>query len=218
MNDVFVHHQVVSSLQQCIEAEINFCLACCCYFMVVAFNAQSGFFKQAAHFAAQILLLIRWSYRNITAFYRDFISKVAAFFSASCVPNRLLGIYRIKGFVHAALITYIIENKELGFRSEKCCCTYTTILQVFFCTNCDTARISFISVTVRREDIAKYVQRRMCSKWIDIHCTVIRHHNHIGFFNTTEPGNRRTVECYTIYESILIHFFSRERNVMGTSR
>ncbi|MNM91811.1 hypothetical protein D3C81_1041200 [compost metagenome] len=90
MNDVFVHHQVISSFKQSIETEVNFCLACCCHFMVVTFNANAYFFKQAAHFTTHVLLFISWSYWNVATFYRDFISKVAAFFRTTCVPNCFL--------------------------------------------------------------------------------------------------------------------------------
>ncbi|MNP13824.1 hypothetical protein D3C76_1061220 [compost metagenome] len=90
MNDVFVHHQVISSFKQSIKTEVNFCLTRCCHFMVMTFNANAYFFKQAAHFTTHILLLISWSYWNIAAFYRDFISKVTAFFRTTCVPNGFL--------------------------------------------------------------------------------------------------------------------------------
>ncbi|MNW56876.1 hypothetical protein D3C74_346300 [compost metagenome] len=90
MNNVFVHHQVISSFQQSIKTEVDLRLTCCCYFMVMTFYANANFIKQATHFTTHILLLISWSYRNISALNRNFITKVATLFCTTRIPNGFL--------------------------------------------------------------------------------------------------------------------------------
>ncbi|MNM91990.1 hypothetical protein D3C81_1043070 [compost metagenome] len=167
VNDVFIYHQIISSFKKRVETEVNFSLTCSCYFVVMTLNTKSCFFKQTAHFTTDILLLICWCYRNISTFNRYFETKVATVFSTAGVPASFFGIHFIVRAIHAALMTYIVEDKELGFRCEECCCTYTALLQIFLSTDSNTAGITFITVTVWCKDITKNVQGRMCCKRIN---------------------------------------------------
>ncbi len=83
VDDIFVFHKVIGCFRKCVKTEVDFSLSSCCNFMVMTLNAKAGFLHQTNHFAADILLGINWSYRNIAAFNADFEAKVAAFFFAA---------------------------------------------------------------------------------------------------------------------------------------
>ncbi|MNW54444.1 hypothetical protein D3C74_320450 [compost metagenome] len=179
LHNIFVSQEIVGCFLQGIKTEVDFRLACSRHFMVMAFDFEACFTKQTAHFTADILLGIHWRYWHVAAFNAHFECHVAAFVFAVSVPYRFFGIYEVGGAVHSALIAHIVKDKELGFRCEKCCCTYTAGLQELFCFYCDAARVALITFAIRCENVAHDVKRWMSCKRIDVYSARIRHHNHV---------------------------------------
>ncbi|MNW63133.1 hypothetical protein D3C74_413090 [compost metagenome] len=113
LHNIFVSQEIVSCFLQGVKTEVDFRLACSRHFMVVTFDFKTRFAKQTAHFTADILLGIYWSYWNISALNANFECKVAAFVFTVCVPCCFFGIYKEGRAVHSAFVAHIVKNKEL---------------------------------------------------------------------------------------------------------
>ena len=116
-NHVLIKHHRIGGLNQGVEAVIDFRLACRCYFVMLALNPDSQFFHDQAHLGSNVLLRIGRSDRKITFLMPNLVSQVGHFVAAR-VPNRFFGIDTVESPVGFRVELDVIENKELGFRSE----------------------------------------------------------------------------------------------------
>ena len=148
MNDVFVFHQVIGCFCQCVETEVDFSLSSCSNFVMMTLNAKTGFLHQTNHFAADILLGINWSNWNITAFYRDFVTKVTAFFFAPCSkPASSESTEKKEVFISLSKRTSSkMKNSDSG--AKNAAVPTPVVCRILFSFLSDAARITLITLAI----------------------------------------------------------------------
>ncbi len=134
------------------------------------------------------------------------VAKVGEFFTAG-VPDPLGGIDRIEGLVGGGRITDVVEDEELGLRTEIGGIGEAGRFQVSFGFSGDEAGITGIAFAGDRiDDVADQAQGRNLHEGVDLGGFGIRHEQHVAVMNGLPAANRRAVETDAFFKSLLTEF------------
>ena len=183
--------------------------------MMAALNFEPNLIHRYAHSITQIGLLIDRGDREITALDRGLITKIAAFFLAAGVPICFIGIDFIEHGIGLYLVTDILKDEELGFRSKERGISNTCGLQVCFSAFGYTARVTVVGFTgAGIHDRADNNKGFFKTERINIRRLNIRNKLHIRLGNALETTNRRAIEKLTVDEEILVDRLRRKVKVL----
>ena len=183
--------------------------------MMAALNFEPNLIHRYAHSITQIGLLINRGDREITALDRGLITKVAAFFLATGVPICFIGIDFIEHGIGLYLVTDILKDEKLGFRSKERGIGNTCGLQVCFSAFGYTARVTVVGLTgAGIHDRADNNKGFFKTERINIRRLNIRNKLHIRLGNALETTNRRAIEKLTVDEEILVDRLRRKVKVL----
>jgi len=110
---------------------------------------------------------------------------------------------------------HLIEDEELGFRSEQRGIRDAGGAQVFLGAVGDRARVAAVAQHGGGlDDIAADDDGGVVGKGIEDGGAVVRHQHHVRFVDALPAGDRRAVEHLAILEEAVVHFARRQGNVL----
>ena len=121
VNDVLVLHQVIACVLQGVEAVVDLLLACAGDLVMGTLEDQTDLLQVGDHVVAQILGVVDRRNREVAALDAVLERNVrgAVIFGVNTgVPRSLNGVHLVEGALHAVLEAHLVEDEELGFRSE----------------------------------------------------------------------------------------------------
>ena len=131
---------------------------------------------------------------------------VAALIVAVAIDGQFVGIELEARVVGLDREPGVIEDEELGFRSDIDQVADLGLLQVRLGALGDHARIARIALAGQRlENIAKHRRGRLRIERIDMGRIGIRHQRHVALVDGFPAGDRGGVEHDAVGESVFIH-------------
>src|SRR5216683_5629550 len=86
--------------------------------MVMALNLNAGLLQLVGNFGAKILKRVEWGERNISFFVANMITKIRVPILTIRIPYCFRIVYRKTGGMTFVLEAHVVEDEELGFRTE----------------------------------------------------------------------------------------------------
>ena len=130
-NNIFVPHQIVCTFYQRRKTHIDFTLPAGGHFMVVTFHFNANSFHSQQHLTSNVLQAVGRRHWKISFLVTRFVTQVR-FFITPRVPGSLFRVHSIETLVGIILISHIIKDEKLRFRSKICRVTNSGRLEVGF--------------------------------------------------------------------------------------
>lgn len=220
LDDVLVHHQLVGHFHQRREFHIDFALAGGGDFVVMRFDVDAQTDQGRDHLGADILQSIDRRAGEIAFLKAGAVAQVGnALVILIAVPNTFFGIDAMVGVVRALAEAGVIENKELGFRSDVGGVGQAGGFHVLFALLSDVARVAAVSLLGDRvQNGAGDGHRRAHHERIDESGAGIRHDQHVAFVNRLPAADTGTVKAVTVFKRAQLQLVGRHGKVLPSPR
>ena len=207
VNDVLVLHQVIACVLQGVEAVVDLLLACAGDLVMGTLEDQTDLLQVGDHVVAQILGVVNRRNREVAALDAVLERNVrgAVVFGVNTgVPRSLNGVHLVEGALHAVLEAHLVEDEELGFRSEGGGIGDAGGLQVSLGLAGDLTRVAGVRLIGQRVDDGEgHVEGLVLAERVDECGGNIRHQLHVGLVDGLEAFHGGTIEWHAVGEGIL---------------
>ena len=150
--------------------------------MMMTLNLNAGLLELVGDFRAKVLQRIERRKWNIAFFVPNMIAKIGIAVLAIRVPDRFRIVYREPGGMPFVLKAHVVEDKELGFRTEIDRVGDACGLQIILCPMANAAWVKPVAFSGDRiDDIGNQAQSLFVHEGIDPVAVRIRHQQHVRF-------------------------------------
>ena len=218
LDDVLEGLQVISCVQQRVELVVDLLLAAGAHLVVCTLQVEASVAQVAAHFVAQVLVVVVWSGREVAALWTGFVAQVWGAVEVglgTAVPPALFGVNLVEGLVHLGGVAHVVEEVELCLCTEEAGVCDSGGVQVLLCLAGNVAWVAgewLAGEGVVDEEL--HVQRLGLAEWIDFRGGEIREQVHVGLFDGGESADGRAVECHAVFDCILVECVSGDGEVL----
>ena len=218
VDDVLVLHQVIACMLQGVEAVVDLLLASACHLVVGTLENQADLLQVGDHVVAQVLGVVNRRNREVAlldAVLEGDVRGAVIFGVNAGVPRSLDGVHLVEGALHAVLETHLVEDEELGFRSEGSGIGDAGGLQVSLGLAGNLTRVAGVRLVGQRVDDGEcHVEGLVLAERIDECGGNVRHQLHIGLVDGLEAFHGRTIERHAVGEGVLQEFACRHGEVL----
>ena len=218
VNDVLVLHQVIACVLQRVEAVVDLLLASAGDLVMGTLEDQTDLLQVGDHVVTQILGVVDRRNREVAALDAVLECDVrgAVVFGVDAgVPRSFDGVDLVEGALHAVLEAHLVEDEELGFRSEGSGVGDAGGLQVGLGLACNLTRIAGVRLVGQRVDDGEgHVEGLVLAERIDECGGNVRHQLHIGFIDGLEAFHGGAIERHAVGEGVLQEFACRHGEVL----
>src|ERR1700674_1225767 len=186
--------------------------------MVMALNLNAGLLQLVANFAAKILERIKRRKRDVAFLVANVVSEIRIAVLTIRIPDCFRIVYRKTGGMTFVLEAHVVEDEELGFRTEIDRIGDSRGLQIALSPMPNTAWIEPITFPADRiHDVGNEAQSLYLHERIDPVTVRIRHQEHVGFVDRRPAAQTRTVKAEALLKRLFRELFDRKRQVMPGS-
>ena len=218
MDDVLVLHQVIACVLQGVEAVVDLLLASAGDLVVGTLEDQTDLLQVGDHIVAQILGVVNRRNREVALLDAILETDVrgAVFLNVNAgVPRSFDGVDLVEGALHGVLETHLVEDEELGLRSEGCGVGDAGGLQVGLGLAGDLTRVAGVRLVGQRVDDGEgHVKGLVLAERVNESGLNVRDQLHVGLVDGLEALNGGTIERHAVGESVLQEFASRHGEVL----
>ena len=181
-------------------------------FVVVLLDLAAHARHRAEHFRAHVLRGVLRRHREVALLGADVVAEIAAFILGVGVGREFDRVELEAGLVGLGGIFDVVEDEELGFRTEEDGVADAHRLDHALGLLGDAARIAVVGLAGGRlEHVADERQRRLGEERIDDGGCRVRHQAHVGLVDRLPSRDRRAVEHLAFGEGL----FFDHRDVEG---
>ena len=174
-------------------------------FVVVFLDDRAHLRHRGQHLAAHVLRRILRRNREVAALGAHAVAEVASLVGGVRVDRQLGGVDLEAGIVRVGGEADVVEDEELGFRTEEGCIADAGRLQIGLGLLGDAARIAVVGLAAGRiENVAVEHSGRGGEERIDAIRGRIGHQGHVGLVDRPPAGDRGAVEHQAVGERVLV--------------
>ena len=212
--DVLVPLQRVGDLHQRVEPEVDLGLAGGGHLVVLRLDLQPHLLHDADHLVAQVVLRVGRRDGEVPFLVARLVAEVRLLLSPG-VPGPLVGVDGIEAEVRPAAVADVVEDEELGLRSEVRRVRDAGRLQVRLGLPRDVAGVAGVVLLGDRvDDVADQRKRRPGDERIDDRRLGVGDHQHVGGVDRLPAADGRPVEAEPFLEAVLLELIDRHREVL----
>ena len=184
-------------------------------FVMVLFRLDAHVLHDRQHFAAHVLFGVDRGDREIAALHAGTMAEVALGVFGAGVPGAFLAVDIVEGLVHADVEADIVEDEELGFRTEIGGVANARGIDIGLGGLGDGARAARIVLARQRLDhVTDQDQRGLGEEGIDHRRVQVRLQHHVGLVDGLPAGDRGTVEHGAFVQEVLVDHHQVEGDVL----
>ena len=218
VDDVLVLHQIIACVLQGVEAVVDLLLASACHLVVGTLENQADLLQVGDHVVAQVLGVVNRRNREVAlldAVLEGDVRGAVVFGVNAGVPRSFDGVDLVEGALHAVLETHLVEDEELGFRSEGSGIGDAGGLQVSLGLAGNLTRVAGVRLVGQRVDDGEcHVEGLVLAERIDECGGNVRHQLHIGLVDGLEAFHGGAIERHAVGEGVLQEFACRHGEVL----
>ena len=198
--DVLVPHELIGHFQQWLKLHVDLGLSGGGDFVVMRFDDDADLAHLVHHLAAQIVIGVGGTHREIAALEAWLVPEVRLF-----VPRRVPRAFsRIDLVVPAMLVLLVpdlVKDEELGFGADEAGVGDAALLEVRLGLACDVSRVAReVLARDRIDHVGDHAERGAGKEGIESSRVGDRHRHHVGFVDAHPASDRRAVEPETLLE------------------
>ena len=195
-----VPHELIGHLQQRLELHVDLALAGGGHLMVVRLDDDADLAHLVDHLAAEVVIRVCRADREVAAFEAWLVAEIR-FLDAGRVPCAFRRIDLVVAAVLVLLVADLVEDEELGFRSDEAGVGDARFLQIRFRLPGDVPRITAEVLPGHRvDDVGDDADGRLGKERIEPGGVGIGDGQHVGFMDAHPATDRRTVETEALLE------------------
>jgi hypothetical protein len=186
--------------------------------MVMALDVDATLLQLVSYFTAKVNQRVERRQGHVAFFVANVISGIRRAVLRVGVPDRFRTVNGKAGRLSLILITHIIEDEKLGFRTEINGIGKTSKFQVTLGATRDATRIEPVAFLGDRiNDISNQAERSFAHEGVDPVAIRIRHQQHVGFVDRGPAAEARAVKAEAFLERFLGQLLDGECQVMPGS-
>ncbi len=214
LDDVLVPAQLVSHLDQRVEAHVDLGLTGGRDFVVLSLHDDPDLLHDHHHLLAKVLHGVGRRAGDVPLFVANLVAEVGLFVAAA-VPDPLDRVDQVVGRVRVAVVADVVEHEELRLRAEVRGVSKSGRLQVCFRLVRDRARAArVLFLGDRVDDVPHHDERRMLEERVHHRSARGRNHQHVGSVDGLPTTDRGSVKTEAVLEDVFVHFAHRYSEVL----
>jgi hypothetical protein len=182
----------------------------------VQLDGDADLHERGRHVRAQVLVVIHGRHREVALLRARLVAAVAhRALVLAAVPHALDRVDEVHRQVRPCLEPHLVEDEELGLRSEVRGVGDAGGEEVLLRLLCDVARIAAVALARDRVgDEAVQHQRLAGAERVDVRRIGVGHEDHVRLLDLLEAADRGPVEAVAVLEGVLAQHRCWDRHVL----
>ena len=214
LDDVLVHHQLVSHFDHLIKLEIDFALAGSRHFVMLAFDVQTAVDHRLHHFVADVHQLVGWRTGEVTLLVPNLVAEVGVLF-ATAIPFCLDAVEMKKPGVRVLIKADIIEDEKFSFRAKIDRVGQTCPLQIGTRLAGHVPRVATVVFPGDRIlNVADHDQRRQLGKRVEKSRRRIGNEQHVALVDLLPTPDAGAIKALAVVKRVFRQLMNGNRCVL----